>query len=345
MLFISPGVAQTKPVSPGPSSPDSSVKKEPLVSDSLQERELPWLDVTEDYLASSIHDFSVYVDQGLAKQDEEEAITNRSYIRLRAQAEYSHLGDFESDGSVAVRVDLPHIERNWHLIFETDTEDYSSLESKQRDQSESETSANPVGGVEYHNGLLDDWDTNLGTGVKLKLPLDPFIRGEIRRAEEFKNNWVGQFKQRLFYYHTRGAGSLTELQFYYPMTDDRSQIFTIGSSAQYMLEDEQWELVFKLGMSDRIDHNHLLDYSAGVSIDPGESDKVNNYWMSVAWLQNIHKNWLYLSVIPILEAPREYDYKLNPGIQLKLELFFSKNRSITPLNRSIPKSTRKTHKE
>jgi hypothetical protein len=344
--LIPSATAQSQPIPSGASSSPSLMEAEAkLVPDDLQGKESSWLDATEDYLANSVHDFSVYIDQGLAKQDEEEAIPNRSYLRLRTQAEYSHLGDFESDGSVSVRVDLPHIERNWHLIFETDSDDYDSLENKQRDLSGSGDTNEPEGGVEYQNGLLYDWDTSLGTGMKLKLPLDPFVRGEIRRAEVFENKWVGQYKQRLFYYHTKGAGSLTELQFYYPMTDDNSQVFTMGSSAQYMFEDDQWELLFKLGASDRISKNHLLDYSAGVSIDPDESDKVNNYWLSLLWLQNIHKNWLYFSVIPTLEAPREYDYKLNPGVQVKLELFFSKNRSITPLNRSIPRSTRKEHKE
>lgn len=332
----------------GQLSADSSETGSPPVKDNTQPvdavpgNEASWLDITEDYLANTVHDFSVYIDHGLAKEEEEEAITNRSYIRFRSQAGYSHLDDFTSDGKVSVRVDLPHVEHNWHLVFETDSDDYDSLENKQRDiAGTSDSASNPVGGIEYRNGLLPHWDTHFGIGMKLQLPLDPFARTEIRRVGVFDNEWVSQFSQQVFYYHTRGAGLLSELKFYYPMTEDRSQIFTIGSSAQYMLEDEQWELLLQSGVSDRINRDHLMDYSAGMSIAPGESDKVTNYWISATWQQNIHKNWLYLSIIPIVESPRKYDYRLNPGIQLKLELFFSKNRSINRLNRSIPESTRK----
>lgn len=341
-MLLFPVRAQTGPQPADrsePVLPQPEDKTQP--EDAVPGSESSWLDLTENYLANTVHDFSVYIDHGLAKQEEEEAITNRSYIRFRSQAGYSHLDDFTSDGRASVRVDLPHVEHNWHLVFETDSDDYDSLENKQRNlPGKSDTANNPVGGVEYRNGLLRNWDTSLGIGMKLQLPLDPFARTELRRAEVLDSGWVGQFRQQLFYYHTRGAGSLSELKFYYPMTEDQSQIFTIGSSAQYMVEDEQWELLLQSGISDRINRDHLVDYSVGMSVDPGESDKVTNYWISATWQQNIHKNWLYFSIIPIVEAPRKYEYQLNPGVQLKLELFFSKNRSINRLNRSVPESTR-----
>lgn len=337
-----PAMAQTKyaPSDSG-AAPLSSADEERVLPDKPVEDEVSWLDKTESYVANTVHDFSVYVDQGLAKQEEEQAITNRSYVQFRSLAEYSHLGDFESDGSLSVRIDLPHIEHNWHLVFETDSDDYSSLESKQRDlQGAKDDAGDPVGGVEYQNGLLHYWDTNFGIGMKLRLPLDPFVRGELKRVEAAGNDWVAQFRQQLFYYHTTGGGSFSELKFFYPVAEDESQIFSAGSSAQYRFDEDAWELLFQLGLSDRINRDHLLDWSAGMSIDPSESDKVTNYWISATWSQNVHKNWLYFSIIPKIELPREYDYKANPGIQMNVELFFSKNRSINRLNRSIPKPTR-----
>lgn len=187
---------------------------------------------------------------------------------------------------------------------------------------------------------MDFLETNFDVGVLIKLPLDPFTRVELRRVEDISDSWAAQFKQQVFYYYSTGAGSLTSLSFYHRLDEEETKIFTATTSAQYFYDDRRWELVTSVGLSDRINRKHLLAYSAGVSVDPQESDEVTNYWLSMSWHQNLYKNWLYFTVTPKIDIPREYDYQMNPGIQMNLEVFFSKNRKIDRLNRSVPKSTR-----
>ncbi|WP_157810342.1 hypothetical protein [Vibrio sp. HA2012] len=314
-----------------------SAEKSP---EQVVEEESSWIDITENYFATTVHDFSNYIDQGLGKREGDEALKNRSYIRLRSLSDYSRYGDFNSDARVSLRIDMPYTERRWNLIFDTDPDDYQSLESKQRDLPTKNVDADAIGGVRYQDGWLDDWDTDLDIGLKLRWPLDPFVRTEFRRVEVFDSDWVGAFRQQFFYYHSVGGGSLSELKFYYPVTEDEADIFSVGPSAQYLFDEERWELLLQMTLSDRVDNDHLLEYSAGLSVDPDESDKVTNYWVSVAWHLNVYKNWLYVSVTPRIDAPREYDYQINPGIRLDFEMFFSKNRKINRLNRSIPRSTR-----
>ena len=305
---------------------------------------LSWVDKTEIYLASTVHDFSSFIDHGLAKEEDEEPLINRSYILLKSAAEYSHRGYFESDARVSVRIDLPHTERKWDLIFETDPEDYDSLESKQRDLTTKDAtgeSKDAIGGIRLYDGLMRNWKSSYDIGVKLRFPMDPFIRADLRRVEDCFDDWVTQFRQQVFYYYSIGAGAVTGLSFYHALDEDKSQIIRFGSSAQYLYDDRQWELLFQLGLSDRINNDNLLEYSTGISVDPNHSDEITNYWISFAWHQNLYKNWLYFSVIPKIDAPREYDYKINPGGQLKLEMFFSKNRRSGRLNRAIPESTRR----
>ena len=84
------------------------------------------------------------------------------------------------------------------------------------------------------------------------------------------------------------------------------------------------ELLQQFLFFDRISDKHMMEYSTGVSVDPRNSDEMTNYWLSAAWHQKIYKNWLYLTITPQVDIPREYDYKINPGIRLELEAFFSK---------------------
>ncbi len=322
--------------------PDTSVVLLPSTVAENTQQEL-WIDQTEAYLANSVHDFGRYLDHSLAKQEDEEALTNLSYLRLKLKSGYTHRGYFDADESVALRIDLPHLKKNWGLILETDLNDHDSLENKQRglpDQNAKRGLDGTIGGVRLLNEQWRHWRTDLDFGVKIKLPVDPFAKVKLRRVEPLSADWIVQFKQELFYYHSIGGGALTELNFYYSDNADLSEIVKASSSAQYLYNKDNWEVLFQLQYFDRINDKHLMEYSSGVTIEPNKNDEISNAWISAAWKQKIYKNWLYLYITPQVNAPREFNHKLNPGILMELEIFFSKHRKWDRLNRSIPQSTR-----
>ncbi len=339
ILFMASGATNAQDPVLDAAMPPSSTETET----DEQAAEESWLDKTEDYLADSVHDFSRYLDHKLAKKEDETPLVDRSYMRLRLKSGYTHRGYFDSDESVALRIDMPHLKNNWDLILETDPDDYDSLESKQRDlsgKSVKHAIDGAIGGVRLQNERLQNWRGDLDLGIKIKLPIDPFVRANIRRVEDLSSDWTVRFKQELFYYHSVGSGTLTELNFYHADKGDLSQIVKMSSSAQYLYEDDNWELLFQLQYFDRINDNHLMEYSSGISLEPNRADDISNYWISAAWKQKVYQNWLYLYITPQINAPREFDYKLNPGILMELEVFFSKNRKWDRLNRYIPGSTR-----
>jgi len=320
--------------------PMEQYQKTPI--NTYSEDEVSWLDSTQYYFSETVHDFSSALDEAIAKKDGDDELINRSYLKIRYLAEYSHHGDFTSDERVSLRIDLPHVKRNWSIIFETEPEDYDSLESKQRglvSEDSKSGASGAIGGVRLQEGEFYNWRTNLDLGVKIKLPLDPFVRAKLRRVGELSPDWTAQFKQDFFYYHSLGSGFLTEFNFYYAFNEDHAQVFKASSSAQYIYEHDNWELLFQLSYFDRINNNHLLEYSTGVSIEPNKADEVTNSWISASWKQKIYSNWLYLYLTPQIDAPRELDYQFNMGFQLGFEAIFSKNRDLDRLNRNIPSST------
>lgn len=299
-----------------------------------------WMDQTNDYLSDLVLDFSEYIDHGLAKDDGEQAFTNKSYIKIVASEKYSHRGYYDSDERVSVRVDLPHTEHDWKLILETDPDDYDDLESKQRGiRTQSPNKHGAFGGVRLQDEQLSHWRTSFDIGVKLRFPIDPFVRAELYRVGKLSDDWTMGFSQEVFYFDSKGPGSLTGLNFYYDVDEAAGQIFKIGSSGQYLHNDEQWEVLHQAQYFDRINEKHLMEYSIGISLRPHNADEVSNYWLSASWVHKLYKNWLFLTVTPQLEFPREFDHQFNPGIFMEVEAFFSKNREVNRLNRYIPAPT------
>jgi len=299
-----------------------------------------WMDITEEFVSESVHDIGTYLDHNIAKKEQsEKALNNRSFLQIRSQSGYSHRGYYDAESKVRLRIDFPHVQENWKIVIETSPEEYDSLESKKRDLNSEAKSSGAIGGVRLEEKQISHWKTNFDIGIKVKFPLDPFVRADVRRVENMTDKWVFGFKQELFLFNSLGAGTLTDINFYYPLNQSESKIFKSSSSAQYLYDDLAWELLHQFQIFDRLDEDNLMEYATGIDYEPDEDDEISNYWISTTWRHNLHKSWLFLSVKAQLDAPREFGYKMNPGVLIELEAFFSKNRKVDRLLRSIPEST------
>ena len=298
-----------------------------------------WIDSSQQSMTDSVHTVGEYIDQSLTKDEDEAKLTNRSYLRIRQRSIYSHRGKLENDFKVYFKLDLPHVKRDWKLILDSEPSDYDSLESKQRGiASGSKTqNGNTVGGFRLQDAQFGNWSSDFDIGIKLKFPLDPFVKARLTRVDNVSESWTTQLEQELFYYHSKGFGSLSQLSGFYALTTDHKNIFRTTTSAQYLQDDDKWELVQQFNIYQRATERDLFEYSMGISADTDEMKEITNYWVSAEWKRRIYKHWLYLAARPQLEFPRDYNYHANLGIMIELEMFFSKNRKIDELKRYIPK--------
>lgn len=321
---------------------------QPLSTEAEQDITIPeWVEIGQSTISDQVHDVSSYLDHSMAKDEDEKELINNSYLKIRLTPSYSYRDKFEFDTRASLKVDLPHTKQDWNLILETDPDDFDSLESKQRNTPTNGTSSfsEAVGGVRVQDLYFGSWKTNFDVGIKFRFPLDPFVRADIRRVDALSDNWTSRFKQELFYYHSKGPGSLTELDFYYAFKEDHSQIFKSASSAQYLENDDTWELVQTFTYFDRVSRRNLMEYSVGISSETDELKKVSNIWLSASWKRNLYKNWLYTTLTPQIEFPREHNHHINPGVWLELEILFSKNRKMDQLLRTIPTPYKKRIKD
>ncbi|KJG42783.1 hypothetical protein [Photobacterium angustum] len=329
LFSIIPSISQAEPVSDTSTDPDN------------QSSMADWVDDSHQSLTDTVHDIGEYLDESLAKDEDEGALTNRSYLRIRNRLAYSYRGKLDNDFKVYFKLDLPHVKRDWKLIIDSEPGDFDSLENKQRGiaTGNKTTSGDTVGAFRLQDAHFGNWNSDFDIGIKLKLPLDPFTKMRFTRVDPISENWTTQLEQQVFYYHSKGLGYLSALSGYYAINPEHSKIFKTTTSAQYLKEDDKWELLQQFELFHRYDDKNLFEYSTGISADTGENKEVTNYWVSAKWNKRIYKHWLYLGVRPQLEFPREYNYHANPGVMIELEMFFSKKRKIDRLGRYIPKPT------
>ncbi|MGF1727157.1 hypothetical protein [Photobacterium nomapromontoriensis] len=298
-----------------------------------------WINETQDTISNTIHEYCRSIDHFLAKNDDEDPLLNRSYLKIKFKPRYSHREDFSGDASVKLKIDLPHTKRNWKLILDTDPDDFDRLEDKERgisDNSDSSLSG-VVGGVSLQGRQWGRWETNFDLGVKIKLPIDPFTRADLRRVDRLSSSWTSRIKQEIFYYHSKGPGAITSFNFYFAQPSDPTTILRLSTSAQYLDTDNNWEFVYQTEIFDRLNNDNLMQYSLGLSADSRPNYSITNSWISISWKHQLYKDWLYMTVTPELNFQDEFNYKVNPGIMFEFELFFTAEGGIDRLARKIPK--------
>ncbi|MEJ2764930.1 hypothetical protein VV869_13310 [Photobacterium sp. MCCC 1A19761] len=299
---------------------------------------LLWVDDTQLSLADTIHDYSTNIDQFIGMEDDESPLNNQSYLRLRQRLRYEHRNYFDTDSNVYLRLDLPHTEKNWKLILDTDPDDFDRLEDKERGISNrSDDGINrAIGGFRLQGMQLGEWKPNFDIGLKLRLPLDPFTRADIHRTDRINYNWTSQIKQEIFYYHSKGPGLLTSIDFYFAEDRYVSTLFKLSTNLQFLDLDDNWEYVQQAQILDRISDNSLMTYSLGISADSRPTYAITNAWVTASWKHRLYKDWVYLTLTPELNFQDEFDYKINPGLMVELELYFSASRKIDKIKQTIP---------
>lgn len=326
-LFASPSVAAPPPESP----PRTTLGDD-------ESTWVDWLDETQGSIADTVHDYSADLDHYIGKEDGEDPLDNQSYLRLRQRLRYAHREDLDSDANLYFRLDLPHTEKNWKLIFDTAPDDFDRLEDKERGISNRSDDglSRAVGGVRLEGQILGAWKPNFDIGLKLKLPLDPFTRADIQRIDQLSASWTSRVKQELFYYHSKGPGIITAIDFYFSPNRHISTLLKLSTNLQYLDTENNWEYVQQAQLLDRLSDDTLMTYSLGISADSRPTYAITNSWVSASWKHRFYKNWAYITIIPELNFQDAYNYKINPGIMVELALYFSAKRKIDHIRQTIP---------
>ena len=292
------------------------------------ERGSDWLLDTQSVVSQTVQNTAMSIDRYIARDSFNEMEVNDSYIRLRIIERFGASGVRESEARISAKVDLPNSARKLKLTFDTDPDDFDSLEDKQRDigvgtkLSEKKKQEASVG-LALENLLLDNWKMKLGAGVRLRSALDPYTRARFSRYQKIDENWSSRFRETFFYYNSKGWGADSEIDLYRPLKNDRLLHLSLGG--QYLDGENNWEWIHGASVNQRINRNNALEYQVGVSANSNPTLKVDNYWLRSKWQHRLFNDWLYFNVTPEVTFPREERFSATFLIIFELELFFSKD--------------------
>lgn len=280
------------------------------------------LDSTHRILSHSLlylpHTFDSFFASELSELE-----SNQSSFRLTLDTIFREGGVIDFEQTLRAKLILPHSKNKLRFMLESTPED------EQGNQMEQANSAveNPSG-EKQQSAVLEailkqtkDWRLSSDIGVKLRTPIDPFVR--VRGRKEWHVQLLHiRFTQTLFEFRSTGAGARSVLNLEHPLSKDRLLRFVTSGTWWDRYQQYNWNQ--HISLYRQLSNKQGLAYNLSINGIDKTGNQVDSYTFDIRLRQRIYKKWLFYEWIPAVHFPRSDNFKDDWSLTLRLEAFFGK---------------------
>ncbi len=280
-----------------------------------------FLDVPQKNISSGLEWLSKRIDVFFANENVYAESTG-SYARLSGTTILRDGGRKSFLGDLNIRVELPHTQKKLNLIIESDAD--KNL-AQRPDQQSQPTPNQALSATTYFAGLdkklaeKSAWDIHRSIGIKLHVPLDPFIRLRMSRDVLF-NKWKIHFTETLFHFHSRGSGYDTTLEWDRALS--KTDLFRIHTAATWWDDTDTYDLNHSFTIFHEFTERRALSYSISVFGKNKPIMQADTYLIDIRYRQLLHKDWLFYEINPQIIYQRTNQFRPEHSVALKIEMIF-----------------------
>ncbi|WP_116475181.1 hypothetical protein [Zobellella maritima] len=263
---------------------------------------------------------------GFFGDDDSLEVENNSYLRLNQELQWQETEDLTAEPGIRFRLDMPTTKERLRLIIESDPEESQGTLAEQGSNS-LRNDARDVGNTILGFARLSRkdksryWDTHLGAGVKIKLPLDPYARITSERLWRLKSKpWQLSSYNRASWFDSEGYSVRSRWDLGRPLDDIRHLRFI--TNLQWRETEDTFEFSESAELNQILGRRHAVRYAATLVGNSVTDPQINDYYLLANYRRNLHKEILYLDVIPELHFPRGSDFEPRWAFTLRLEMLF-----------------------
>lgn len=251
--------------------------------------------------------------------------SDESYLRWRLSQTLIEGGRLINESDIKFRLDLPTSKKRFRLVLENSPEDEVSV--RERNQP-SETGSNLTdregfsAALQYVKEITSHWTARSRLGIKARIPLDPFARFTLSRRWSLGEYWSVPYRFQVSYFHSEGFSANNSLSFERPL---RNEMFLrLKTEVDWHQDIDTMEGAQTASVYKRLTRKSGMDYVFGVLYQSASDTVVTSYFLSANYRKLVHKDWLYIDVIPQLGFAREDNYESELSLTFRVEAFFQK---------------------
>lgn len=256
-------------------------------------------------------------------------VENESYLRFGQELDFMEGDGVNAETTLRYRIDLPTSEERLRLIIESDPEESQGTLEEQgsgrlaNDQRDRRSSVLGLTWLEKRD-KREHWNNDVSAGVRLRLPLDPFLRFTSERLWHLgESPWQLESNNRLSWFNNDGYSARTRWDVGKPLSD--AQHLRFITTMQWREDEDTLEFSEVAELNHRLNNRSALRYSATAIGESASNPRMTNYYLQTRYRRDVHKGVLFADVIPELHFPRESSYDPRWAMTLRLEMYFQRH--------------------
>lgn len=281
-----------------------------------------WIEKPRVLVGEVVNDMTRTMDDFFSQNNDD--IVNESYLKLRLGQGIEENGHTFSRNDLKLKIDLPKTENRWSLIFETDPDEFESLEEQNQNRKSDNTSIRntdgTIGAVRVMLNEWNHWRSDFDVGLKAPLPLNSFVRFNLNRNYRVNEHWRAHIRHSVYYFHNEGFGERSRFDLHRQLSN--TWFFTNFMDMQWQHEEEDLEFGEIISFQQRATRRDTFTYRSGIFYEEHPGTHVKSYFVDVRYRRRLHSDWLYGEIIPDITWSKVNNFNRLASINFRLEIYF-----------------------
>ncbi len=308
-------------------TPDVLVEAKPLQTESTVEQGEAWLNTYlpyEERVSGWVDNTARSIDRFFGS-DDAWRVDNDSYLRVINDVRWEDGDGITNRFRPRLKLDLPTASKRLRVLFESDsleqrTPEEEAVPGLQTSEDRRRTTVLGVG--TNFEGWLPQWKKQLQSGVRVRLPLDPYARFVARRDIRMGDKWELNSYNRLAWFNSDGYSVKSALTIGEPLSAKWRLYYS--TNLAWREKYDNLEFAQSANLANVLSPRSAITYTAGFAGASFSDAHVDNYFLAANYRRNIARRIVFFDVIPELNFADEHDFNPRFALTLRLELYFQK---------------------
>lgn len=260
-----------------------------------------------------------WIDSFFSDPDYEAEVVS-SQFRLRPEVSWRSEQGWDGTLKASFKLKLPNLERKVSLVGG------SSDFDEEYDAAVDDDIREPAIGLQFFGKEREKWGTSISVGIKFN-DFAGFLGPRFRYMTDLTERTSFRFVQKILW-QTNNEWQFRSRFDYNFAVNDRfffRQMVDARWRGEYSDEEGLRTRVSSF-LTRRLRNAAGLQSEATVIFHTEPDTHVDEYLLAFRYRKQIWKEWFYYEIVPQVSWEHEFDYKTNPGIRLRIEVFYGASK-------------------
>ena len=264
------------------------------------------------------------VDNFFANSDHIEESTG-SFVRLQLESIWTEGRSPTTKGDIKIKARLPKTQKKVKLVFESNPEEQRSALERETRESGPGTATGTDKDTSFYAGLEKDvkqtkWQIKPSIGVRIRSPLDFYVRLRFQRDIEFEK-WNVHLYQGFYWFDSSGSGADTTMRWDRPLS--HSMLLRFNSYIRYTDINDYFDLTQTVDLVQTFSSRRAITYKIGVlAIHDDQTSYITHYLANALYRWNVHSDYMFLELQPQVLWAKGNNFKSEFSFLFRLEFLY-----------------------